>query len=217
MNQSEWDACNDPRPMLEALRITRKVRKLRLLACACCRRVWEELKRLGPALTAAVELAERHADGHASDEELNRAWMSLGGVNHAGHLALLVVDPNPWNGATGVCLWVRELRRRLVGNESGSQEADKVEIRAQAALIRDLFGPHPGPALVNLSWLGAAEEEVVRLAGGIYHERAFTDLPILADALEEAGCPDPALLEHCRSGGEHARGCWVVDALMGKI
>ncbi|HEY7425078.1 MAG TPA: hypothetical protein VH682_12680 [Gemmataceae bacterium] len=50
----------------------------------------------------------------------------------------------------------------------------------------------------------------------MYDSRDFTGLPILADALEEAGCTNQDILDHCRSGGEHVRGCWVVDALLGK-
>jgi hypothetical protein len=54
------------------------------------------------------------------------------------------------------------------------------------------------------------------MAQAIYDERAFDRMPILADALEEAGCPDQDFLGHCQSGGEHVRGCWVIDLLLGK-
>ena len=54
------------------------------------------------------------------------------------------------------------------------------------------------------------------LARRVYDERAFHDLPILADALEDAGCADAALLEHCRGPAPHVRGCWVVDLILGK-
>jgi hypothetical protein len=57
---------------------------------------------------------------------------------------------------------------------------------------------------------------VPKLAAEIYDARAFDRLPILADALEEAGCDDADGLAHCRSGGEHVRGCWVVDWVSGK-
>ena len=42
------------------------------------------------------------------------------------------------------------------------------------------------------------------------------DFAVLADALEEAGCTNPEILSHCRSSGEHVRGCWVVDLILGK-
>jgi hypothetical protein len=57
---------------------------------------------------------------------------------------------------------------------------------------------------------------VVTLAKSIYEDRAFDRLPILADALEESGCHDPDILAHCRQPGEHVRGCWVVDLLLGR-
>jgi hypothetical protein len=52
------------------------------------------------------------------------------------------------------------------------------------------------------------------LARGIRQEEAFDRLPILADALQEAGCDDAVVLDHCRGPGPHVRGCWVVDLLL---
>jgi hypothetical protein len=54
------------------------------------------------------------------------------------------------------------------------------------------------------------------MAQKMYESRDFGDLAVLADALEEAGCQDQDVLSHFRSGGEHARGCWVVDLLLGR-
>src|SRR5262245_19189484 len=68
--------------------------------------------------------------------------------------------------------------------------------------------PHIDP-----NWLTST---VVDLARGIYEERAFDRLPILADALQDAGCDNDDLLGHCRGPGPHARGCWVVDLVLGK-
>jgi hypothetical protein len=56
----------------------------------------------------------------------------------------------------------------------------------------------------------------VTLAQSIYDNRRFEDMPILADALEDAGCSSKEMLEHCRCGGEHVRGCWLVDLLLQK-
>jgi hypothetical protein len=60
------------------------------------------------------------------------------------------------------------------------------------------------------------EGTVRRIATGIYEERAFDRLPILHDALLDAGCDNEDILAHCRSAGPHARGCWVIDLLLGK-
>jgi hypothetical protein len=60
------------------------------------------------------------------------------------------------------------------------------------------------------------DRTVIKFAQAINDERAFDRLPILADALEDAGCQDADILAHCRQSGEHARGCWAVDLLLGK-
>ncbi|QEL14637.1 hypothetical protein [Limnoglobus roseus] len=84
---------------------------------------------------------------------------------------------------------------------------------AQCDLIRDIFGNPFRPVTFSPSWLTPT---VVGLAGGIYADRAFDRLPILADALQDAGCEDVDVLSHCRGDGPHARGCWVVDGVLGK-
>ena len=79
--------------------------------------------------------------------------------------------------------------------------------------IRDIFGNPFRPVTLDSRWLS---ETVVALATGIYADRAFDRMPILADALEEAGCDHPDILAHCRGAGSHVRGCWVVDLILGK-
>jgi anti-anti-sigma regulatory factor len=76
----------------------------------------------------------------------------------------------------------------------------------------------PGSKLqwFNASWLTWNDSTVVKLAESIYQDRAFDRLPILADALEKAGCTNADILDHCRQSGQHVRGCWVVDLLLGK-
>ena len=92
--------------------------------------------------------------------------------------------------------------------------AAAAERAAQCALVRDIFGNPFRPVTADPSWLTST---VVQLAGGIDAERAFDRLPILADALEDAGCDSADVLGHCRGPGPHARGCWVVDLLLGKV
>jgi hypothetical protein len=86
----------------------------------------------------------------------------------------------------------------------------------QADLLRELFGNPFRPVTVDPAWLQANDSTVVRLAQVIYEEGRYDDLPIMADALLDAGCQNEDLLEHCRLPREHVKGCWVVDALLGK-
>jgi hypothetical protein len=84
-------------------------------------------------------------------------------------------------------------------------------------LLRDLLGPLPfHSATLDPTWLVWHGGLLVSMARQMYDSRDFTDMPILADALEEAGCTHADILGHCRSRGEHVRGCWVVDLLLGK-
>jgi hypothetical protein len=82
--------------------------------------------------------------------------------------------------------------------------------------LRDIIGDPARPVCINPYWLSWDRGTAVNLAHAIYDERAFDRLPILADALEEAGCADQDILGHCRAQGEHVRGCWAVDLLLGK-
>jgi hypothetical protein len=88
-----------------------------------------------------------------------------------------------------------------------------VETGYQAALLREIFGNPFHPVTIDRAWLTA---NVAGLAQSIYDDRAFDRLPILADALEDAGCDNADILNHCRQPGEHVRGCWVVDLVLGK-
>jgi hypothetical protein len=87
------------------------------------------------------------------------------------------------------------------------------ELQAQCNLLRDIFGNPFRPVAVDPSWKTA---NVIGIAQAIYDERRFGELPILADALEDAGCANADVLGHCRQPGEHVRGCWVVDLILGK-
>ena len=94
-----------------------------------------------------------------------------------------------------------------VGPETTEQiDAECIALARQ--WCRDRWLPELDP-----SWLTST---VIALAEGIYSDRAFDRLPILADALEDAGCDHADILAHCRGDGPHARGCWVVDLILGK-
>ena len=98
----------------------------------------------------------------------------------------------------------------------GFEEALERERHSQCNVFRDIVGNPFQPLVVVLEWLAWNDGTLRKIAQAIYEERAFDRLPILADALEDAGCDNADLLAHCRSDGEHVRGCWVVDLLLGK-
>jgi biotin carboxyl carrier protein len=88
---------------------------------------------------------------------------------------------------------------------------------ASADLLRDVFGPLPfRPVTIPHDVLAWSDRVVARLAAGIYEDNAFGRMPILADALMDAGCDDDEILAHCRAGMGHVRGCWVVDLCLGR-
>jgi hypothetical protein len=80
-------------------------------------------------------------------------------------------------------------------------------------VLRDVVGNPFRPATFDPFWRTST---VRGLAEGIYADRAFDRMPILADALEDAGCDSADILTHCRGDGPHVRGCWVVDLILGK-
>ncbi len=97
---------------------------------------------------------------------------------------------------------------------AGASGDYSTEMAAQVLIVRDIFGILP---FRNLPFAPAwRTSTVVALADGIYQDRAFDRMPILADALEDAGCDNEDILDHCRGDGPHVRGCWVVDLVLSK-
>jgi hypothetical protein len=81
-------------------------------------------------------------------------------------------------------------------------------------LFRELFGPLPfRPGAFAPAW---QTDTAVSLVRQMYEARDFSAMPILADALQDAGCDSAEILDHCRNSGSHVRGCWVVDLVLGK-
>jgi hypothetical protein len=207
MTKAEWNACTDPTPMLESLRGKASERKLRLFACACCRRIWNCLT--DDKSRKAVEVAEQHADGAVDYETLERA---CGGTNKPRFL----VRDLRWPDGGMVADYVSAEAARIVDvvTEEGRQYTEERE--AQCRLLREIYGNQVTASSIQPARRKANGGRVLKIAWGIYDDRAFDRLPLLADALEGAGCTDVAILSHCLAPGEHVRGCWVVDLLLGK-
>jgi hypothetical protein len=209
MTELEWLTSPDRLAMLDFLQDQASDRKLRLFAVACCRRLWPLLNE--EVCRETVRAAERYADGLASEAEL-RCWRAAAEETCGW--------PTRWDGdlvraACGTATCGRYLvpLAREVAQLTGFSSSGK----AQADLVRDLFGPLPfrtialSPAV--LAW---DDHTIPNIAQTIYWERAFDRVPILGDALEEAGCADQAVLLHLRGPGPHVRGCWALDAILSK-
>jgi len=92
----------------------------------------------------------------------------------------------------------------------GSEEWFEARLQ-QSDFIRDIFPFRP--ITIDPSWLTST---VLALARQMYDSRDSSAMPILADALQDAGCDNEQILNHCRQPGVHVRGCFVVDLLLNK-
>lgn len=252
MTEAEWLACDDACGMFAFLRPRASARKRRLHLCGGCRQIWDLLYDDGSR--AAVEVAERFADGQATDQDLKDAdW-------HAEPAAWMQFLDTPTLRFFGPDLEIptdiyRLFELGVLTEEAYRSGADRIEpadpeglSRVHAAaklaevclfnsmelkepwdrwldewigrvgqpdgsLTRCIFGNPFRPVAFDPRWRTA---DVTALARGIYEDRAFDRLPLLADALMDAGCDHEEILAHCRSEGPHVRGCWVVDLVLGK-
>jgi hypothetical protein len=215
MTEADWLTATDPTPMLEYVRGKASERKLRLLGVAIARAGWDQLE--DDRSRRAVEMAEAFADGlvgtSALEAVVSDAWDVRDELWDAGPD---VHDVQLWLAQTAAFVAaVYEWRNSF--SRPGPWGYDDYPFGRPAPthcdLLRDIFGNPFRPVALDPAW---RTEAVVGLASGIYADRAFDRLPVLADALEDAGCADADMLSHCRGPGPHVRGCWVVDLLLGK-
>jgi hypothetical protein len=206
-------------------------RKLRLFGCGCCRRIWH---LLSPDWAKdCVLIGEAYADGIVCETELKRRFLkapeSLLGLG-GWHVERVAEAASAAGEARS--LWALVAARDVSAPDGGMKEADfprpwrrgrqwcpersdqdSVELVAQAALLRDVYGNPFRLTSIDPMW---RTRPVLALAQEMYDSRDFSPMPIFSDALVEAGCEDEAIMAHCRSGEPHVRGCWVVDLILEK-
>jgi len=221
MTEAEWLECIDPQKMFAFVQGKVSDRKLRLFAVACCRRIWHLFTDVRSK--AAIELIEQY------DGQINRELLDATQAEEAADEANTVLLECPQNNippevmlaeATAYAAWWA-VHPPYYADQTAEVAAFAVRIstgvdsesRLQTALFREILGNPFRPVTAEPTWLTPT---VVSLATAIYDERAFDRLPILADALEDAGCTNANILDHCRQPGEHVRGCWAVDLVLGK-
>jgi hypothetical protein len=245
VDESEWLRCTNPGQMLGFLRGKASDRKLGLFRVACCRRVWdlltdersrtavevverfvdgqateEELEAARKAAVEAIDFDFLKATGEGDDPTGTTSSLSWRTDQYAAKAAFDAIDFPKYPFFLAPTSAVAAKTKALGldpqdGTNRALREVVIKEFSIQAHLLRDIFGNPFRPVTVDPSWLTWKDGTVLHLSRSIYEDRRFGDLPVLADALEEAGCSDPDILGHCRSGGDHVRGCWVVDRILG--
>jgi hypothetical protein len=227
MTEDEWLKSNDPVLMLNSLGVDED----------WVRRGWLRRKfRTPPAISkrklflfvsgivAAFEACEDRADQRSRWQRLTAALeMRADGQARASNveLARSAVEWEKDNPSWG---------ERLIGASewdfgppslhcpfaAALSYADSCNPERGSKTLHELIGNPFRTITVDRSWLTWHDATVRKLAQGIYADRDFDHLPILADALEDAGCDNADILAHCRGPGPHVRGCWVVDLILGK-
>lgn len=201
MTEAEWLACTDPATMLDFLGKDCSKRKLRLFIADAAKMLGAIL---GEQVEEVAEMHERVADGEATEEDLER---------------LLLRDmPDLWEhrppGGSLSPVWQTAKTAVHDRLSHAPLTASAKENAVMCGVLRCLFG---NPFRLVAVEPARRSSVVVTLAQEIYDTRAFDRMPELAEALEAAGCTSAEIMEHCRRDGEHVRGCWVVDDVLGKL
>jgi hypothetical protein len=188
----------------------------------------DELKKADQAVNAATDDASdrvSEADAIYSEDSLTGGDFAAAEALCSAAYGLCYVAedvPRVANAASCAASAVQSEQEATVYRKDPEADLDArhareaallAETTQQANLIRDIFGNPFQPVTLDQAWLTS---DVVTLAQGIYKDRAFDRMPILADALQDAGCDNENILNHCRSDGPHVRGCWVVDLVLGQ-
>jgi hypothetical protein len=223
MTEGEWAACDNIYELIEEPVLECLPRKTRLYCVACCRLLGKWLH--DDRSWKCLEAVERYADGKIKRSGL-APWSTLARTlyqdraytptrRRAGRGEIAASDAVE---ATCATIGFRNYKRvtwRLLGEGSGFDRPfrDTLWVR-MPQILRDIFGNPFRPVAFAPAWRSSAALELART---MYETRDFAGMPILADALEEAGCDDGDILAHCRDPhGVHVRGCWVVDRVLGK-
>ncbi len=232
MTEAEWLACSDPTAMLKFLRHRASDRQYRLFAVACAR---DELARAQAGqgcFSFGEELDARYTElfwhPELGYEAAVRACESVaeGGVPRQ-HFPRWIVGYKGWNPGE-----VALIAYAALGHDPDDLGPVPAEVIAAtvrhytthpAVYLRDIFGNPFRPIAIGPACLTWQDGTIVKIAQAAYDERAMpsgeldrTNLAVLADALEEAGCANVDILEHLRSPAPHVRGCWVVDLVLAK-
>ncbi len=205
--EQAWAMCENPHHVLSILDHlgVRDNRKFRLAAAGCCRAAWD---RLSAAERDIVETVESYMAGQVKFAEVAAAARRLYNKTRRGSAGVSLGHRQPDSSVSNVL-------HHLLGSSWGGplpSSPGKGELaRKLVAVLRDVFGDPFHPVELSPAWRTPA---VSGLARAIHDDRDFDRLPILGDALEDAGCDNPVVLSHCREAVIHVQGCWLVEAIL---
>jgi hypothetical protein len=237
MTEAEWMGCGDLLKRLAHVSEAASDRKLRLYGCACCQRI--EALLTDERSRRAVEVAERFADSQAGNGNLETARVEsfeairfVSGRSYGSSYERRVAKGAAEAAAKlsgkkinkvivaviAAALDSLAEAAGLVGARLGSYATHRhtqwhASVEQFTVLLTDIFGNPFRLAEFSSEW---RTDTAVLLARQMYESREFGAIPILADALQDAGCDSEDILSHCRGPGLHVRGCWVVDLVLGK-
>jgi hypothetical protein len=212
MTEAEWLACESPVALLNSLNADGYSRKLLLYSSALCSRRADLLTQTLHYWSVAVEEVLLGVTPPSSLDDIGESaaevcsWQTERGSleTRAYHAILYHVV---------ACQWLND-PRELDVNFVLPLDANLTSLRKLAAsFVRDIYGNPFRPVAFPPSW---RTDTAIALARQIYESRDFSAMPILADALQDAGCDNDDVLNHCRGDGPHVRGCWVVDLVLEK-
>jgi hypothetical protein len=231
MKQADWLTGSNPDTMVAFLADRASDRQWRLFTAGCLREVGHLL--IEHRTRQAFLVLQAFADGQKTEEELAVANRTAAAAHghlfssgfprgnydrrilprvEAAHQALVRATMPGLNPRSQAVVVSSTLRFADYHDPAWRQRISKT----QCDLLRDLFGNPFRPVRVPKRWLRTIGQQAAEVARAIYDDRSFDELGILADALLDADCPRDELVRHCRENGPHGRGCWVVDALLGK-
>ena len=223
MTETEWLTCTDPHRLLYGGCAGLTPRRLCLVAAAFARCA----ARLVPPerMTPALGRLEGMDEPDGTPTEHGGAVLAITAVSRllaeaatrlarADYSHQCTPDPSLVTAVSDVGVLARIANAAVRAGQGRPVKAARVrERQQQRRLLREVAGNPFRPVAFDRSWLSST---VVALATGIHQDRAFDRLPILADALEDAGCDNAEVLDHCRGSGPHVRGCHVLDLILGK-
>jgi hypothetical protein len=222
MTEEEWLTPGDLRNHTAFMKSKKLIRKLRLFSIACCRQLepWIDEPKLFEALLRAEQFAEKELSD-STIAKWRRKVNQLEQERVKDHSSAWTPQRAVYHHVSTACLesqysgWMDNWRVLVYHGQIFGEDFVRRGPQLAHMLLLEIFGNPFHPVSFSPEW---RTDTTVSLARSMYESRDFSAMPILADALQDAGCDNSEILDHCRDAKQvHARGCWVVDLVLCKV